>query len=387
MEQAGPRGAHGSPGARAGAPDTGAAAFRIPAQPRPGEPSGPREAAAPVLSTGTAEPVRSTGAVEPPRSMEEVESIRSRGAVAVASGTGPPGTVGDDAGAGPHTAPVASARGEHTHGEAPVPCPRGADSPPAVPAQGGRPGTRQRDTRPSDPDGRRSAGRTETARLAAPDDASRAGAPARPVVQRASVRGQILDALRTALVAGELAPGEVYSAPALGERFGVSATPVREAMQQLALEGAVEVVPNRGFRVIERGTRELAELAEIRGLIEVPVMLRLARTVPAARWAELRPLAEATVRAASSGCRATYAETDRSFHRAVLSLAGNAQLVRIADDLHRRAQWPLVGGPVSRGRADLVADAAEHTALLDALIAGDLGVVQALVREHFTGAS
>ncbi|WP_086560170.1 GntR family transcriptional regulator, partial [Streptomyces africanus] len=130
----------------------------------------------------------------------------------------------------------------------------------------------------------------------------------RAVVQRSSVRGQIVDALRAALVAGELRPGEVYSAPVLGERFGVSATPVREAMQQLALEGAVEVVPNRGFRVVERGARELAELAEVRALIEVPVMLRLARTVPAERWAELRPLAEATVRAASSGCRATYAE-------------------------------------------------------------------------------
>ncbi|MDR3081730.1 MAG: GntR family transcriptional regulator, partial [Streptomyces sp.] len=145
----------------------------------------------------------------------------------------------------------------------------------------------------------------------------------RPVVQRASVRGQVLDALRTALVAGELEPGEVYSAPALGERFGVSATPVREAMQQLALEGAVEVVPNRGFRVVVRGARELAELAEVRALIEVPVMLRLARTVPAERWAELRPLAEATVRAASAGCPATYAESDRAFHRAVLTLAGN----------------------------------------------------------------
>ncbi|RDG34891.1 GntR family transcriptional regulator, partial [Streptomyces corynorhini] len=65
--------------------------------------------------------------------------------------------------------------------------------------------------------------------------------------------------------------------PALGERFGVSATPVREAMQQLALEGAVRAVPNKGFRVNERGPRELAELAEVRALIEVPVMLRLAR--------------------------------------------------------------------------------------------------------------
>ncbi|GGN94655.1 GntR family transcriptional regulator [Streptomyces albiflavescens] len=239
------------------------------------------------------------------------------------------GVAADDAGAG--------ARGEHTHSEAPIPRPR---------AEG-----------------------------------------ARPVVQRSSVRGQILDALRTALVAGELAPGEVYSAPALGDRFGVSATPVREAMQQLALEGAVEVVPNRGFRVVERGTRELAELAEIRALIEVPVLLRLARSVPSARWAELRPLADATVRAASSGCRATYAESDRAFHRGVLALAGNVQLVQIADDLHRRAQWPLAGGPVARGRADLVADAAEHSALLDALVAEDLAAAQSLVREHFAGAS
>ncbi|WP_418959755.1 GntR family transcriptional regulator [Streptomyces tritici] len=204
------------------------------------------------------------------------------------------------------------------------------------------------------------------------------------VVRRHSVRGQILDALRTALVGGELVPGEVYSAPALGERFGVSATPVREAMQQLALEGAVEVVPNRGFRVTVRTPRELAELAEVRALIEVPVMLDLARTVPADRWRELRPLAEATGAAAARGDRARYAEADRAFHRAVLALAGNAQLVAVADDLHRRSQWPLTSAPVAR-HADLVADAAEHSALLDALIAQDLPVVRSLVREHFTG--
>ncbi|MEU3524006.1 GntR family transcriptional regulator [Streptomyces sp. NPDC038707] len=218
-----------------------------------------------------------------------------------------------------------------------------------------------------------------------PVTAPRGPAPAgrRVPVQRSSVRGQILDALRTALVTGDLAPGEVYSAPVLGERFGVSATPVREAMQQLALEGAVEVVPNRGFRVVERGARELAELAEVRALIEVPVMVRLARTVPAERWAELRPLAEETARVAATGCPAAYAESDRAFHRALLALAGNEQLVRIAEDLHRRAQWP----PVRRATACLVADAAEHTALLDALTAGDVDVVRGLVREHFAGAA
>ncbi|MEU8955093.1 GntR family transcriptional regulator [Streptomyces sp. NPDC048518] len=209
-------------------------------------------------------------------------------------------------------------------------------------------------------------------------------APRRPV-RRSSVRGQILAALRHALVGGELAPGEVYSAPALAERFGVSATPVREAMQQLAVEGAVEVVPNRGFRITERSTRELAELAEVRALLEVPVMLRLARTVPVERWAALRPLAEATATAAAGGDLARYAESDRAFHGAVLSLSGNQQLVQVADDLHRRSQWPLVSGPVAGRRADLLADAAEHMALLEALTAQELDVVASLVNEHFTG--
>ncbi|CAM5706967.1 GntR family transcriptional regulator OS=Streptomyces alboniger OX=132473 GN=CP975_28730 PE=4 SV=1 [Streptomyces alboniger] len=208
----------------------------------------------------------------------------------------------------------------------------------------------------------------------------------RRAVRRSSVREQVLNALRAALVGGELAPGEVYSAPVLGERLGVSATPVREAMQQLAGEGAVEVVPNRGFRVTEHSARELGELAEVRALIEVPVMLRLARTVPAARWTGLLPLAEATVRAAAGGDLARYAEADRAFHRAVLSLGGNQRLVQVADDLHRRSQWPLVGGPVAARRADLVADAAEHTALIEALVAQDIDVVSSLVREHFAGA-
>ncbi|GAA2722804.1 MULTISPECIES: GntR family transcriptional regulator [Streptomyces] len=193
--------------------------------------------------------------------------------------------------------------------------------------------------------------------------------------QRYSVRGQVLDALRRALVAGELAPGEVYSGPALAERFGVSATPVREAMQQLALEGAVEVVPNRGFRVTSRSPRDLAELGEVRALLEVPVLLRLARTVPARRWHDLRPLAEDCVRAAATGDRAAYAEADRAFHAGVLELTGNRQLVAVAAEVHRRAQCPA-------GARPLAADAAEHVQLLDALVAQDFATVEAVATRH-----
>jgi DNA-binding GntR family transcriptional regulator len=185
----------------------------------------------------------------------------------------------------------------------------------------------------------------------------------------------VLDELRAALLAGELPPGSVHSAPALAARYGVSATPVREAMQLLAREGAVEVLPNRGFRVVPRTAADLAEIAEVRMLVEVPVVLDLARTLPPARWAELRPLADATVDAAASGDRAAYAEADRAFHHAVLRLQGNAHLLGVAADLHRRAPWPAAGP-----RPGLLAHAAQHAELLAALTSGS--AVEPLLRAH-----
>lgn len=204
--------------------------------------------------------------------------------------------------------------------------------------------------------------------------------PPRPP-RRYSVRAQVLDALRAALLEGTLEPGQVYSAPALAERFGVSATPVREAMQQLACEGVVETVPNRGFRIAEHGTGEAAELAEVRALLEVPVILRLARTLPTDRWRELRPAADATVAAAADGDPVAYAEADRAFHRAVLGLGGNRQLVLTVESLHRRAQCALVRSRWS-GNADLAADAAEHLMLLESLERRDLAAVERVARRH-----
>ncbi|WP_424211193.1 GntR family transcriptional regulator [Streptomyces sp. BI20] len=215
-------------------------------------------------------------------------------------------------------------------------------------------------------------------------DLAPAPGPPRARVLRHSVRDQVLDALRAALLDGELAPGGIYSGPALATRFGVSATPVREAMQRLATEGAVECLPNRGFRVLSRTPRDLAELAEVRALLELPVMLRLARTVPPETWTALRPAAAATTTAAEAADLPAYAEADRAFHRAVLALAGNTRLLAVTEDLHRRAQWPLPGAPRAR-RTELLADAAEHAALLDALTAGDLPAAEALIHTHLTG--
>ncbi|MGH1552351.1 hypothetical protein ACRAWF_10025 [Streptomyces sp. L7] len=114
---------------------------------------------------------------------------------------------------------------------------------------------------------------------------------------------------------------------------------------------------------------------------------RLARTVPTARWADLRPLAERadTRRVLRGAGRPTPSPTGPSTAQSSPSPATNSSS-SLAEDLHRRTQWPPAVGPATRGRADLVADAAEHLALVEALGAGEWDVAQSLVREHFAGA-
>lgn len=200
------------------------------------------------------------------------------------------------------------------------------------------------------------------------------------VPRRHSVRGQVLAALRHALVGGELTPGEVYSAPALAERYGVSATPVREAMQQLAGEGAVEVVPNRGFRVAERSSVTSPSWPRSGRCWRCPRSSGWPGRCPE-RWEALRPLAEAGVTAAAHGDRVGYAEADCAFHDALMALTGNRRLTEVTGDLLRRAQWPPADGP-RRRTAELLADASEHTALLDALVAQEYAVAERIAREH-----
>lgn len=116
-------------------------------------------------------------------------------------------------------------------------------------------------------------------------------APALPVLggKKSSYRERVADALRAALIAGELRPGEVHSAPALAARFGVSATPVREAMLDLAKEGLVDTVPNKGFRVTAVTEKQLDEYTHVRSLIEIPTTVGLARTADPVSLEALRP--------------------------------------------------------------------------------------------------
>lgn len=210
------------------------------------------------------------------------------------------------------------------------------------------------------------------------------GEPASPALAplqgRRRFRDQVADALRAALIAGELRPGELYSAPALAARFGVSATPVREAMLDLVREGLVDTMPNKGFRVTELSERQLDEYAHIRGLIEIPVLVGLAETADRARLEALRPVAERIVTAAADGDLIGYLEADRRLHLELLAMAGNEHLVVVVEDLRKRARLFGLQALAAAGR--LEASAREHLDLLDALIAGDAERVRAIMTRH-----
>jgi DNA-binding GntR family transcriptional regulator len=195
-----------------------------------------------------------------------------------------------------------------------------------------------------------------------------------------SLREQIERTLSSRIVAGEFAPGAVLTVPTLATEFGVSATPVREAMLNLARRGFLSPIRNRGFRVTEVSEEELRELGEVRVLLEAPPMRVIAGTLPADVVAELEALAEQIVEAGREGRFEDYLEADTAFHLALLERTGNRHLVRLVREL--RQQTRLVG-LVNLAETDaLVASSLEHAELVRLLVAGEGEAAEALMRRH-----
>jgi DNA-binding GntR family transcriptional regulator len=204
--------------------------------------------------------------------------------------------------------------------------------------------------------------------------------PIAPLGRQRSLRESVTESLRAAIIAGTLEEGTLYSAPALGAAFGVSATPVREAMMDLAREGLVETVKNKGFRVTSMSDRELDEITEIRLLLEPPVMTDVAGTIPERDMGRLHKLAENIVEAAREGDLAAYLAADREFHAELLEYSGNRQLVELATSLRTRTR--MYGLKILSDSNRLADSAQEHHELLDLIAAGDGAAARELMRRH-----
>ena len=198
--------------------------------------------------------------------------------------------------------------------------------------------------------------------------------------ERTSLRERVAESLRAALVSGRMVPGTTYSIPALAEQFGVSATPVREAMLDLVNEGIMSAVPNKGFRVVELSDAELDQITELRRLLEVPTVGELAGAIDRAAVRRLRSLADAVGDAARRGDVVGYVEADRELHLALLAEAGNPRLVEMVGRL--RDQSRLYGLEQLAAEGVLVDSATEHMRLIDALESGDRRAAERVMAHH-----
>ena len=197
---------------------------------------------------------------------------------------------------------------------------------------------------------------------------------------RLSLRERVAVSLRGALVSGRMVPGVTYSVPALAEQFGVSATPVREAMLDLVNEGIVAPVPNKGYRVVELSAAELDQISELRRLLEVPTVGDLAGALSPAAVKHLRALARRVRESALDADVVAYIEADRELHLALLGESGNPRLVDLVGRL--RDQSRLYGLEQLAAEGVLVQSADEHLTLIEALESGDRRAAEKVMAHH-----
>ncbi|MCK4207602.1 GntR family transcriptional regulator [Brucella pituitosa] len=203
-------------------------------------------------------------------------------------------------------------------------------------------------------------------------------------LQQSNLREQALAILKLRLVSGDLAPGQIYSAAALAAELGVSNSPVREAMLTLVNQGLMETVRNRGFRVTPLSNTERQNIYDLRVLLEIPSMSKLAtmNDKVAGRKSEFAQIASDMVSCARTGDVVGYLEYDRQFHIGLLEILDNDHLVAIVANL--REQTRQYGLRTLSESGLLVRSADEHLPILDALASGNVSLTTELMTRHLS---
>ena len=192
----------------------------------------------------------------------------------------------------------------------------------------------------------------------------------------------VLDAIKHAILAGELRPGEGLVETELAHMLGVSKTPVREALKTLAGAGLVTMSPYRGATVRAIDPASAAALYDLRLLLEPEAVRRAVQADGAAAGPWVTAQAALAVSDAASD-QAQRSLANREFHRALYLACGNALLVKTLDDL--RDQTALVSALAWEQAPSWQQEAVEHQAILAAARAGAAAEAAALLRGHIAG--
>jgi DNA-binding GntR family transcriptional regulator len=196
----------------------------------------------------------------------------------------------------------------------------------------------------------------------------------------------VADHLRTAILDGELQPGDWLRQKQIAEELGVSPMPVREALTKLAAEGVVEHVPYRGARVAVFSTEDVSDLYANRVLLEGMAAEASAQNITAEELDELRGLQSLMRGELTSGRLSEYSRLNRRFHRVLYAASRRDYLVRALDRIW--SAFPtLMMSYYAQTTADTLVereaqDLEEHAAIIAALEKGDGAGAERLMRQH-----
>ncbi len=189
---------------------------------------------------------------------------------------------------------------------------------------------------------------------------------------------RLLDAIEQDIATGVLAPGARLDEVTLAERYGVSRTPVREALHQLAASGLVVIRPRRGAVVATVGPQQLYEMFEVMAEMEAMCARLAARRVTAGMRAALVEAHTACARAV--GSPDAYYEANEAFHQEIYRASGNGfleeQCLALQKRLrpYRRLQL-RVGNRVKRSFS-------EHESIVAAIGAGESAGAAVAMKAH-----
>jgi DNA-binding GntR family transcriptional regulator len=186
--------------------------------------------------------------------------------------------------------------------------------------------------------------------------------------------------LRTMVFERQLAPGQWIDEKALAQSWSISRTPLREALKVLAAEGLVELVPQRGCRVIELADDDAEDLFPVMALLEGRCALEAVSKASTADIAELQRLHAELERHAAAHDIDGYYNVNHVFHSRVQALADNRWLDRVTADLRKFVR--LMRGRQLKLPGRLDASLNEHRVLIDAFTQRDGARAERAMHDH-----
>ena len=212
------------------------------------------------------------------------------------------------------------------------------------------------------------------------EDMEGAGTERGETLTRPALAVELADRLRRMIVDGDLEPGGKVPEKALTERFGVSRTPLREALKVLAAEGYIRLIPNRGSVVAELTIADLEEAFPIIAALEGAAGELACQSASDEEIAAIGKANDAMHAAFEAGDMPAYFELNQQIHGAILAAARNPMLIqhhRKVAQYVQRARYQANRAPQRWAEA-----VGEHDAIIEALESRDGERLGRLMKEH-----